>query len=110
MFVRIETVNRFVPFWRSISYINPANVLRVEVENRKLDIFTVFRPKIAAYTIHFTSQEDAEDFAKKMFIAQSSKRIVNKSSKVLPHDQASPDPLAMQAMADWEEENKKQLK
>ncbi len=100
MFIRVELQNHFK---KSISYINPSNILHMSVDKNQVNIYTVFRPKYSAYRIHFNSHEEAVTFADSCF----RKKVVPSSSPIAIQkrfDQASPDPLAMQAMADWEEE------
>ncbi len=102
MFVRVQ--NRFM---KSISYINTHNILYMDIMSNQVNIYTIFRPKYAAYRIHFDNHEAAVTFADSCF----RKKVVPSSSPMIIQkrfDQASPDPLAMQAMADWEEE--KQMK
>ena len=102
MFVRVQ--NRFM---KSISYINTHNILYMDIMRNQVNIYTVFRPKYAAYRIQFDSHEEVVAFADSCF----RKKVIPSSSPIAVQkrfDQASPDPLAMQAMADWEEE--KQMK
>ncbi len=109
MFVRTELQNRLFPSWKSVSYLNLSNVLYMDVEKNKVNVYTIFRPKYSAYRIHFPSSADALRFADDCM-----KNKVYSPSPVQPitiqkrFDQPSPDPLAIQAMADWEEQ--KQLK
>ncbi len=121
MVVRIETCNRLFPAWKSISYLNPNNILRLEVENRRIEVFTVFRPKQSAYSVRFESHKEADDFARKFFEKAQTPitNFVTKTTapvaiplplKMSRMDEPSPDPLAIAALQDWEEEKAKQLK
>lgn len=101
MFVRVQ--NRIM---KSISYINTHNILYMDIMSNQVNIYTVFRPKYAAYRIQFDSHEEAVRFADSCF---RKKPILSSPIAIQKRfEQASPDPLAMQAMADWEEE--KQMK
>ena len=97
MFVRTEIQSRLVSSWKSIHYINMSNVLRLKVEKNTVSIYTVFRPQRSAFEIKFDSQAAATKFVE---------QTLNPTPRVERLDGASADPLALQAMADWEEEQK----
>jgi len=109
MFVRTELQNRLFPSWKSVSYLNLSNVLYMDVEKNKVNVYTIFRPKYSAYRINFQTNEDALRFADQCMMNKKSIPAPVKPITIEKRfDQPSPDSLAMQAMADWEEE--KQLK
>ncbi len=99
MFIRTDIQNCLVPMWKSTRYINMSNVLRLEVEKNTVTFFTVFRPQKPATAIAFESNAQAIKWADQ-FTKKKPSPHVNRM------DQASIDPLALQAMADWEEETK----
>jgi hypothetical protein len=101
MFVRVNLKNSFNPAWNKVSYINLSNVLRMNVEKNQVDIYTIFRPKYSAHRIVFDSNEEAVRFAEASFRRKPIRAIVQKRI-----EQPNVDPLAIQAMADWEEEQK----
>lgn len=113
MFIRVETSNRLLPMWKSISYINLSNVLHLEVQKKQVDIYTVFRPKYSAYRIRFQTEEEAKTFAERAFarLLEKVPRLTVQAptpiQKRFRMDEASPDAMAVAAMEDWEQ---KQLK
>jgi hypothetical protein len=116
MFIRVETSNRLLPFWKSISYINLSNILRMDVEKKHINFHTVFHPKYSAYRINFQSEQEAQQFAEKVFArlpGRVPRLTVEPPSYAQKrfsqhYDEASPDVLAIAAMQEWEKE--KQLK
>lgn len=94
MFVRINSRDKIV------NYINTSNILRMRAKNNQLDIYTVFRPKYSAHTIQFGSNQEA------IIFAESCMRKPRFEKKVERLDQPSVDMLALQAMEDWEQEQK----
>jgi hypothetical protein len=110
MFIRVETYNRLIPMWKSISYINLSNVLCLEVEKKHINFYTIFKPKYSAYRINFQSEDEAKKFAEQTF-AQISHKIrnlpVSNLQKRFHQDEANPDAVATAAMEDWQQ---KQLK
>jgi hypothetical protein len=112
MFICVETTNRLLPFWKSISYINLSNVLHMEVEKKHVNFYTIFRPKYSAYRVHFDTEMRARQFAEECMMKQRYKPISIQPTQIqkrLRMDEASPDPLAIAAMNDWEEEQTKKL-
>ncbi len=95
MFMRIHNKNR------GITYLNLSNVLRMNVEKNEVNIYTIFRPKYSAHRIVFDSNEEAVRFADASLRRKPINAIVQKRI-----EQPAVDPLAIQAMADWEEEQK----
>jgi hypothetical protein len=102
MFVRVETVNRLVPIWKTTSYINLSNVLRMDIEKNHVNLYSAFRPAYSFYQVRFQTPDEAKSFVKQCLPPPSP--IVE--GKPLRLDEASVDPLVLQAMADWEEERK----
>jgi hypothetical protein len=102
MFIRTDLQNRFIPMWKSTNYINMSNVLRLEVEKNTVTMFTIYRPLRPALHINFASNQEAlgwaDQFLPKQFPA------------VIRTDRASVDPLALQAMADWDKEREEEKK
>lgn len=98
MFIRVQTVNRFVPLWKTTSYINLSNVLRMDIEKNHVNLYSAFRPSYLFYQVHFQTHEEA-----KIFVEQALPSLDAPKPKSLQIDVASVDPLALQAMADWEE-------
>ena len=96
MFTRIYNKNRGIT-----TYVNLSNVLRMNVEKNQVDIYTVFRPKYSAHRIVFDSNDEAIRFAEASNNRKPIRAIVQKRM-----EQPAVDPLAIQAMADWEEEQK----
>ncbi len=95
MFTRIYNKNR------GMTYLNLSNVLRMNVEKNEVNIYTIFRPKYSAHRIIFNSNEEAIRFAEASFRRKPISGIIQKRI-----EQPAVDPLAIQAMADWEEEQK----
>lgn len=98
MFIRVQTVNRLVPLWKTTSYINLSNVLRMDVEKNTVNFYSPFRPWGSFYQVRFDTPEEVKTFVEQC--------LPSTSEKPIRQDQPSPDPLALQAMADWEEEKK----
>lgn len=115
MFIRVETYNRLFPMWKSISYINLSNVLHLEVEKKHVNLYTIFRPKYSAYRINFQSEGEAQQFVEQTFarLPQKVPRLMvqapTKVQKRFRMDEASPDAMAIAALADWDAQSK-QLK
>lgn len=114
MFIRVETYIHLIPMWKTISYINLSNVLRLEVEHNYIKIYTIFRPKYSAYRINFASEEEARRFAEQTF-ARLPQNIPclpvehpTKVEKRYRQDEASPDELAMAVLEEYD--TQKQLK
>ena len=117
MFIRVDLQNRFVPMWKSTHYINLKNVLQMEVKKNEVMIYTVFRPKYAANTIYFETEESARNFAENCFNKMNYVHLTHQPSsfvKRIPSpakidymDQASPDLLAIAALDDWDEKQMK---
>lgn len=72
----------------------------MQVKNNQLDIYTVFRPKYSAYNIQFGSNEEAIGFADRCMMRP---KMMKKVERL---DESSPDAQAIQALVDWEEEQK----
>ena len=113
MFIRVETYNRLIPMWKSISYINLSNVLHLEVEKNHINFYTIFRPKYSAYRINFKTEEEAHQFVLQTFarFPQKVPRLKIQAPATLQKrfrmDEASPDAMAVAAMEEWDQ---KQLK
>jgi len=102
MFIRAEMQHRLIPMWNSTRYINMSNVLRLEVEKNTVTFYTIFRPLKPATSITFESNAAAIKWAD---------RLLPKQPHLKPKirlDQPSADPLAIQAMADWDKERDKE--
>ena len=112
MFIRVDTYNRLFPAWKTITYINLSNVLHVEVANKKVNLYTVFRPKYSAYRINFETHEEAQKFAAQTFARLPEKvpHLTVQQPATLERrfrqDEASPDPLAMAAVQEWDRQLK----
>lgn len=102
MFIRTDLQHRFIPMWKSTNYINMSNVLRLEVEKNTVTMFTIYRPLRPALHINFASNQEALGWADQWLPKQP--------APVVRTDQASVDPLALQAMADWEKEREGEKK
>lgn len=105
MFIRTDLQNKLIPIWKSSRYINMSNVLRYEVEKNTVTFYTVFKPLKPATSISFESPAAALQWADQ-FVTKPTPE----SKPMFRIDQPSIDPLALQAMTDWEEEQKQKLK
>jgi hypothetical protein len=103
MFIRTDLQNKLIPIWKSTRYINMSNVLRLEVEKNTVTFYTVFRPLKPATSISFESNLEAIKWADQFVTKQTSV-----ATSLVRTDQAAVDPLAIQAMADWDKEREEQ--
>ena len=108
MFIRQEVQNYLFKQIKSSHYINLQNVFRIEVEENVVKFFTNYRPNNGSFNLVFPSNTKALAFAD---LSLQKPLLLNQTVQPKGVDQLSQpsaDPLALQAMADWENEQKMQ--
>jgi hypothetical protein len=106
MFISIELNHRFLPLMKSTSYINLRNVYRIGHTKNKVNIYSSLKPQTVANSISFPSEQDAKafvDLCMNIALEKETQPQEKKEKPVERLDQASPDPLAIAAIADTQE-------